>query len=102
MLRDLPWKTGDSSEQIVVQEHFTSISKDVDQAKANEFLSIHVPEHKTKKLYASLVLWTLEIQLHNLLVDKVRLASTDFETLSIFVKLSKKNKVYLKGTSRKQ
>ena len=45
MLLDLPWKTGDSSEQIVVQEHFTSISKDVDQAKANEFLSFHIEDY---------------------------------------------------------
>ena len=43
-----------------MQEYFTAEFKDIDQTKANKFLSIHVTEHKMKKLYASLVLWTLQ------------------------------------------
>ena len=39
-----------------MQEYFTAVFKDTDQTKANKFLSIHVPEHKMEKLYASEIL----------------------------------------------
>ena len=94
MFLDPPWKTGDSNEQTAVQEYFTAVFKDIDQTKANKFLSIHVPEHKMKKLYASLVLRTLTIHLHHSLVDIVRLVSTDRKTLSMFIKLLEKNKAF--------
>ena len=48
MFLDPPWKTGDSSEQIAEQEYFTAAFKDINQTKANKFLSIHVPEHKIR------------------------------------------------------
>ena len=94
MFLDPAWKTGDSSEQITVQEYFTVAFKDIDQTKAKKFLSIHVPEHKMKKLYASLVLRTLTIQLHHSLVDIMRLESTYRRILSIFIKLFEKNKAF--------
>ena len=87
MFLDPPWKTADSSEQIAVQEYFTAAFKDIDQTKANKFLPIHVPEHKMKKLYTPLVLWTLTIQLHHSSVDIMQLVSNDCKTLLIFIKL---------------
>ena len=47
MFLDLPWKTGDSSEQIVVQEYFTAALKDIGQTKTNNnFISIRVTKYK--------------------------------------------------------
>ena len=48
MFLDASWKTGDSSEQIAEQEYFTAAFENIDQTKANKFLSIHVPEHKMR------------------------------------------------------
>ena len=84
-----------------MQEYFTAVFKDTDQTKANKFLSIHVPEHKMEKLYASLVLRTLKIQMHHSLVDIVRLVSTDRKTLSMFIKLKEKNKAFNPELSKK-
>ena len=101
MFLEPPWKTGNSSKQIAVQEYFTAVFKDIDQTKVNKFLSIHVREHKMKKLYASLVLRTLKIQLHHSWVDIVRLVSTDRETLPMFIKLLEKNKAFNLELSKK-
>ena len=54
-------------------------------------MSIYVPCHKKKKLYASLVFKTLKIQLYGSSIDIVRLALKDREILSWFVTLLKKN-----------
>ena len=57
MLLDTPGKTGNSSQQVALKVCFTATFKDIDQIKANKFLSIHVPEHKMKKSTASFIGW---------------------------------------------
>ena len=84
------WKTRDSSEQIPLQDYFTAAFNEVEPTEKYKFLSIYVPYHKKKKLYASLVFKTLKIQLYDSSIDIVRLASKDRKILSWFVTLLKK------------
>ena len=85
---DPVWKTGDSSEQIALQDYFAAASKEVEPTEKYKFLSIYVPCHK--KIYASIVFKTLKIQLYDSSIGIVRLASKDREILSWFVTLLKK------------
>ena len=64
-------------------------------------MSIYVPCHKKKKLYASLVFKTLKIQLYGSSIDIVRLALKDREILSWFVTLLKKNEKYNSEKSKR-
>ena len=64
-------------------------------------MSIYVPCHKKKKLYASLVFKTLKIQLYGASIDIVRLALKDREILSWFVTLLKKNEKYNSEKSKR-
>ena len=82
---DSVWKTGDSSEHITLQDCFTAAFEEVEQTEKYKFLSIYVPCHKKKKLHASLVFKTLNIQLYDSSVNIVRLASKNREILSWFV-----------------
>ena len=66
-----------------------------------KFLSTFVPTHKKKRLYASLVMKTLHMQLYHSSVDIVCLVSEDPKTLSIFVELLKSNTQYNPEESRK-
>ena len=47
---DPAWKTGDSRDQIALQEYFTAPFNEVGATKKYKFLSIYVPCHKKKKL----------------------------------------------------
>ena len=87
---DPVWKTGDSSEKIALQNYFAAASKEVEPTEKYKFLSIYVPCHKKKKLYASIVFKTLKIQVYDSSIGIVRLASKDREILSWFVTLLKK------------
>ena len=98
---DPTWNNADSTEQIALQEYFTGAFKEIDTSGDYKFLSTFVPTHKKKKLYASLVLKTLHIQLYHSSLDIVRLVSEDPKTLSIFVKLLKSNTQYNPEESRK-
>ena len=64
-------------------------------------MSIYVPCHKKKKLYASLVFKTLKIQLYGSSIDIVRLALKDREILSWFVTLLKKKRKIQFGEIKK-
>ena len=75
------WKTRDSSEQIPLQDYFTAAFNQVEPTEKYKFLSIYVPYHKKKKLYASLVFKTLKTQLYDSSIDIVRLATKDRKIL---------------------
>ena len=47
---DPAWKTGDSRDQIALQEYLTAPFNEVGATKKYKFLSIYVPCHKKKKL----------------------------------------------------
>ena len=85
------WITGDSSGQIALQIYFTAMFKKLEPIEKHNSLSMCVPCHKKKKLYASLVLEALKIQLCDSSIDIVSLASKDREILSWIVTLLKKN-----------
>ena len=87
---DPAYKTGDSSKRIALLDYFTATFNRVEPTEKCNFLSIYVPCHKRKKLYASLVFKTLKIQLFDSSIDIVRLASKNPKTLSCFVTLLKK------------
>ena len=95
------WKARDSSEQIPLQDYFTAAFNEVEPSEKYKFLSIYVPCHKNKKLYASLVFKTLKIQLYDSSIDIVRLASKDREILSWFVTPLKKNRKISSGEIKK-
>ena len=95
------WNNADSKEQIALQEYFTGAFKEIDTSGDYKLLSTFVRTHKKKKLYASLVLKTLHIQLNHSSVDIVCLVSEDAKTLSVFVKLLKSNTQYNPEESRK-
>ena len=83
------WKTGDSG-QIALQICFTAVFKEVEPIEKYKSLSMYVPCHKKRKLYASLVFEALKIQLCDSPIDIVSLASKDREILSWIVTLLKK------------
>ena len=80
----------DSSEQVPLQDYYTAAFNIVEPTEKYRFLSIYVPCHEKKKLYASLVFKTLKIMLYGSSIDIVRFASKDREMLSWFVTLLKK------------
>ena len=47
---DPAWKTGDSRDQIALQEYFTATFNEAEATKKYKFLSIYVPSHKKKEL----------------------------------------------------
>ena len=85
------WITGDSSGQIALQIYFTAMFKKLEPIEKHNSLSMCVPCHKKKKLYASLAFEALKIQLCDSSIDIVSLASKDREILSWIVTLLKKN-----------
>ena len=95
------WKTRYLSEQIPLQDYFTVVFNEAEPTEKYKFLSIYVPCHKKKKLYASLVFKTLKIQLYDSSIDIVRLALKDREILSWFVTLLKKTRKILSGEIKK-
>ena len=95
------WNNANSTEQIALQEYFTGAFKEIKTSGDCKFLSTLIPTHKKKKLYGSLVLKTLHIQVYYSSVDFVRLVSEDPKTLSIFVELLKSNTQYNSEKSRK-
>ena len=84
------WKTGDSG-QIALQICFTAVFKEVEPIEKYKSLSIYLPCHKKKKLYASLVFEALKIQPCDSSIDIVSLASKDQKILSWIVTLLKIN-----------
>ena len=62
---DPTWNNADRNKQIALQEYFTDAFKEIETSEVYKFLSTFVPTHKKKKLYASLVLKTLHMQLYH-------------------------------------
>ena len=80
---------------------FTAAFSEVEPTEKHKSLSIYVPCHKKKKLYAWMVFKTLKIQLYDSSIDTVRLASKDREILSWFVTMLKKPRKISSGEIKK-
>ena len=83
---DPPWKNVNAVEKIDLQSYFTGAFHELNGG-TDIFISIFVPKHLKKKLYASLVIPSLLMQLNqSSCVTIVRLVSDDKNNLSCIKK----------------